>query len=76
MSMYYFAEDGSYGEAEGLVIVDTTLWTEEMWEVVSTTCESDRLEVLLQLDDVVIEPRLVPMPSPSNQLTLDIVWEV
>ena len=52
MTKYYFAEDGSYGEAEGLVIVDTGQWTEAMWKAVSEECESDRLATLLQLDDV------------------------
>ena len=27
----YFANDGSYGDAEGIVVVDVTNWTDEDW---------------------------------------------
>ena len=33
-SSHYFSVDGSYGDAEGLVVVDTTYWTEEDFEEV------------------------------------------
>ena len=30
----YFAKDGSYGDASGLVIVDTSKWTEDTWQMI------------------------------------------
>ena len=32
MTLHYFAEDGNYGDANGIVIVDTTKWTEADWD--------------------------------------------
>ena len=31
MALTYFSPDGSYGSAKGLVIVDTSMWTENDW---------------------------------------------
>jgi len=42
---HYFSPDGNWGGADGLLIVDTSSWTEEMFEVMSE--ELDRLKVSL-----------------------------
>lgn len=42
MSGTYFAKDGSYGDATGLVIVDTSKWTEEQWQMIEETSDSFR----------------------------------
>jgi len=34
-SLAYFAEDGSYGDAKNLRIIDTSEFTEEEWEIIS-----------------------------------------
>jgi hypothetical protein len=31
----YFAADGSYGDADSMVVVDTAEWTNEMWDFIS-----------------------------------------
>ena len=31
-SVHYFATDGNYGDVDGLVIIETTRWTELDWE--------------------------------------------
>ena len=31
MSRHYFAKDGSYGDADGLVVIDTSNWTAQDW---------------------------------------------
>lgn len=38
----YFAKDGSYGDASGLVIVDTSKWTEETWRMIDETSDNFR----------------------------------
>lgn len=38
----YFAVDGSFGKAEGLVVVDTTDWTPDMWECIEEEWEHSR----------------------------------
>ena len=45
----YFATDGNYGNAEDLVKVDTTDWTEEEWEIIENTRECDRPAIAVQL---------------------------
>jgi hypothetical protein len=42
MSNTYFATDGSYGDASGLVIVDTSKWTHEQWQMIEETSDSFR----------------------------------
>ena len=42
MSNTYFATDGSYGDATGLVIVDTSKWTHEQWQMIEETSDSFR----------------------------------
>jgi hypothetical protein len=42
MSYTYFAEDGNYGDASGLVIVDTSDWTEEQWQMIEGTSDGFR----------------------------------
>lgn len=42
MSNTYFATDGSYGDANGLVIVDTSAWTQQQWLMVEETSDSFR----------------------------------
>lgn len=31
---HYFAQDGNYGTADEIEIVDTSNWTEEMWDLI------------------------------------------
>jgi len=38
----YFAKDGSYGDASGLVIVDTSKWTMETWQMIHETSDDFR----------------------------------
>ena len=41
-SLSYFAIDGSYGDAEGMVVADTSDWTNEMWIFISEVSDYDR----------------------------------
>lgn len=38
----YFAIDGSYGDAEGMVVADTSDWTNEMWDMIHESSDFDR----------------------------------
>ena len=42
MAYTYFAKDGSYGDASGLVIVDTSKWSEETWQMIEETSDEFR----------------------------------
>jgi hypothetical protein len=41
----YFAIDGSYGSAWGLVVVDTQKWTEPMWQMLDSVSDETRPEL-------------------------------
>lgn len=46
MSKTYFTSDGTYGSAEtveDLIIVETDGWSQEMWDEVEGTSDSNRL---------------------------------
>lgn len=47
--MTYFAQDGSYGDSAGMVILDTRAWSEEQWNLVSEASDSDRVALALQV---------------------------
>lgn len=46
----YFAVDGSYGDADGMVIVDTVDWTNEMWDMIGE-CDDYSRGYLAELFD-------------------------
>lgn len=42
MALMYFAGDGSYGDASGLVIIDTRAWNNEQWDRVESASDYAR----------------------------------
>lgn len=46
----YFASDGSYGDADGIVLIDTTEWTAAEWEEIDGMTDSERYEFALALE--------------------------
>lgn len=44
MALTYFAQDGNYGAAEGLVIIDTQEWKYDDWQDVDQTSDLVRSE--------------------------------
>ena len=51
MGLTYFAADGSFGDAAGLIVLDTTNWDQEDWDHVELAPESDRLCIARDLAD-------------------------
>lgn len=49
LSTTYFALDGNYGTADGMVVVDTSGWTEEDWQAIDEVGDSDRASLALAL---------------------------
>ncbi len=45
----YFASDGSYGDGSDIVVIDTTDWGSEEWEIIDEAPDSERREIALQL---------------------------
>jgi hypothetical protein len=44
-ALHYFAEDGSYGNASGLTIMETTHWDETDWAIIEGAADWARPEV-------------------------------
>jgi dihydrodipicolinate reductase len=47
--MTYFAMDGDYGFAHGLVVIDTSGWTEKDWDRIENATDDDRIVVALNI---------------------------
>ena len=45
----YFASDGNYGSAEDLLVIDTSQWTEEYWQLIDETPDNYRMMVAHRL---------------------------
>lgn len=54
MAIYYFADDGNWGDASGLVIIDENdyTFTNEMWELISDAGDRSRMEYVQHFKDV------------------------
>ena len=46
---FYFATDGSYGHADGLVLADTGRWTEKDWELIENASDDERVQVAREI---------------------------
>lgn len=46
---YYFAQDGNFGDATELTMVDTTNWTEEDWDLIEDCHDSERADLALKI---------------------------
>ena len=49
MTKYYFADDGNYGDAENLLVVDGAMFSAAEWEEIETAHDSERLEIVLEM---------------------------
>lgn len=49
MNPHYFAEDGNFGSAERLVILDTTYWNEDDWLEIEEASDYDRTQVAREI---------------------------
>ena len=41
----YFAQDGSYGDARGLIIVDTNSWSQDDWNAIEEVSDIHRASI-------------------------------
>ncbi len=49
MATSYFAIDGNYGNADGIVIVETSDWSEDDWSAIEMAGDADRASVAYAL---------------------------
>ena len=43
--MTYFAMDGNYGDSHGVIIIDTSTWSQEDWDAIEMAGDYDRIVV-------------------------------
>lgn len=46
----YFASDGSYGDAENMVVLDTSNWTNSEFEILDWAQDEERAELAVEID--------------------------
>lgn len=46
---HYFSPDGNYGDCDGLVVLDTSNFTDEDWELLSYVRDNERARFALAL---------------------------
>ena len=49
MALTYFANDGSYGAAAGLVVLDTRAWNNDQWDAVENASDYDRAAIAIKI---------------------------
>jgi len=54
MTKHYFAADGSYGDAQ-IIVVDTSDWSQDEWDIIENCSDSERLDIAYQLTQ---EPKI------------------
>ena len=63
-TIHYFAFDGNYGNADGIVLVRTDDWQEQDWTEIENATDSERasvaIEISRQYDDQ-------PYPTPPPE---------
>ena len=47
--MIYFAQDGSFGRADGMVVLDVSEWTNDDWESIELCSDDDRVRMALEI---------------------------
>jgi hypothetical protein len=45
----YFAMDGNYGSSHGLVVLDTSIWSQDEWSAVENATDENRIIVALDI---------------------------
>lgn len=43
----YFAHDGSYGPAGGIVVIDTSAWSQDDWDQIEEATDMERLAIAI-----------------------------
>ncbi len=66
-SSTYFALDGNYGEAQGMVVIDTTKWSEDDWTQIDEAGDSDRAQVALDLTNKYAQCIVILTPTRKGK---------
>jgi hypothetical protein len=65
VAIHYFAIDGNYGNADGIVLCQTQDWTEEDWTEIENATDSERANVAVEISRQ-YGNLLLDTPSPDT----------
>jgi hypothetical protein len=72
-SLGYFAEDGNYGDAVGLLVLETTYWREIDWEILEAASDSQRVNVAKLITESYEKPEdLAALYTKFEQYGIDL----
>ena len=68
----YFAQDGSYGEADDILICDTTQWVGDDWDEVIEAADMHRLEAAQEIHKryLTLGQKYVTMDTSGTNVTV------
>jgi len=64
-TIHYFAMDGNFGNADGIVLVQTQDWTEADWEEVENASDHERANVAIEVSKQ-YGVQLLDIPDPDT----------
>ena len=65
MSVSYFAMDGNYGDADGIVLVETSTFSESEWTEIENASDNERATLAMEIAD-----RYKSTPDDTEDLDL------
>ena len=65
IAIHYFAIDGNYGNADGIVLCQTQEWSEEDWTEIEHATDSERANVAVEISRQ-YGNLLLDMPDPDT----------
>ena len=64
-TIHYFAFDGNYGNADGIVLCQTQDWTEEDWTEIENATDNERANVAVEISRQ-YGNQLIETPDPDT----------
>lgn len=56
----YFAADGNCGSADGLVVIDTSDWTENEWNIILDAPNEERVRIAQEISSFLDKDLIAP----------------
>ena len=64
----YFATDGSYGVAKGMIVLDTVLWTDEDWQRIDEASDDERPTVAWSIANEIGRQRSIEAAKVAQEI--------
>jgi D-ribose pyranose/furanose isomerase RbsD len=64
----YFATDGSWGHAEGMIVLDTVLWTDKDWQRIDEALDDERVTVAWSIANEIGRQRSIEAARVAQEI--------